>query len=105
MARATKMKVKSSGDGKYEVLCLVRHPMETGLRKDSKTGKVIPAHYIQSMEFSLNGAVFATASLGGGVSANPLVGVEVMGAKAGDKISVNWSDNQGESGTADASVK
>ena len=52
MAFATKIKVKKSADG-HEVLCLVKHPMETGLRKDSKTGEMIPAHYIEIMTFKM----------------------------------------------------
>lgn len=28
---------------------LMNHPMETGLRKDKKTGKMIPAHHIQKV--------------------------------------------------------
>ena len=54
MARLTKMKIKKSGD-KHQVLVLVNHPMETGRRKDSKTGQLVPAHFIKSMEFKHNG--------------------------------------------------
>ena len=103
MAFATKMKVKKGADG-HEVLCLVKHPMETGLRKDSKTGEMIPAHYIEIMTFKLNGNVVADAILGQGVSKNPLIGVGVTGANAGDKITVEWKDNMGETGSAEATV-
>ncbi len=36
--------------GEAKVKCLISHPMETGLRKDKKTGKLIPAHFIQEVE-------------------------------------------------------
>lgn len=104
MAFATKMKVKTGADG-HEVLCLVKHPMETGLRKDKKTGELVPAHYIEIMTFKLNGTTVAEAILGQGVSKNPLIGISVKGAKAGDKISVEWNDNMGEAGSAEAAVK
>jgi len=101
--RLTKMKLKTTG-AETEVLVLVNHPMETGTRKDKKTGQNVPAHFIQKMTFSHNGKVVAEANLGVGVSKNPLIGIQVAGAKAGDKISVNWSDNKGESGSAEATV-
>ena len=101
--RLTKMKIKTAGD-KSQVLVLVNHPMETGTRKDKKTGQLVPAHFIQKMTFSHNGKVVAEANLSQGVSKNPLIGIELAGAKAGDKVSVKWSDNKGESGSAEASV-
>jgi len=104
MAFVTKMKIKKGGDG-HDVLCLVKHPMETGLRKDKKTGKVIPAHFIEVMAFQLNGTTVAEALLGQGVSMNPLIGINVIGAKSGDKITVSWNDNMGEAGAAEATVK
>lgn len=104
MARLTKMKIKQVGD-KHQVLVLVNHPMETGRRKDSKTGELIPAHFIQTMEFMHNGKAVAEAVMGSGVSKNPLIGIELKGAKAGDKVAVSWKDNKGESGTAETAVK
>jgi len=98
------MKIKQSGDG-HDVLCLVKHPMETGQRKDAKTGELIPAHFIEIITFQLNGNTVAEAILGQGVSKDPLIGISVKGAKAGDMVSVAWRDNQGESGGAEAAVK
>ena len=72
---ATKMKIKKSKDGGYQVLVLAKHPMETGLRKDKKTGKKIPKHFIKTMKFLLNGTPVAQANLAQGVSKNPLKGV------------------------------
>ena len=36
-------------NGVTTVRSLMLHPMETGLRKDKKTGKAMPAHYIQEV--------------------------------------------------------
>ena len=104
MAFATKMKLRNIGDG-HDVLCLVKHPMETGLRKDKKTGETIPAHYIETMAFTLNGNTVAEAVLGQGVSKDPLTGIHITGAKAGDTVAVTWSDNKGESGGTETTVK
>jgi sulfur-oxidizing protein SoxZ len=103
MARLTKMKTRTRG-ATTEVLVLVNHPMETGNRKDKKTKKKIPAHFIQKMTFEQNGKVVAEANLGPAVSKNPLTAIEIKGAKAGDKLKVSWSDNKGESGSAEATV-
>ena len=46
----------------------------------------------------------ATASLGIGVSENPLLGFRSKTAKNGDKIKVTWKDNNGETGTVEAKV-
>ncbi len=102
--RLTKVKVKKLGD-KHQVLVLINHPMETGQRKDSKTGEKVPAHYIESITFEHNGSKIAEAILGTGVSKNPLTGIEVDGAKPGDTIKVSWTDNKGESGGAEATVQ
>ncbi len=101
---ATKMKIKAEGD-RHVVLCLASHPMETGLRKDSKTGELVPAHYIDRMEFAHNGKVVAQANLGTAVSKNPLIGIALSGAKSGDTVSVSWTDNKGETGGTEAKVK
>jgi sulfur-oxidizing protein SoxZ len=102
---STKMKIKKSAEGGYEVMVLAKHPMETGLRKDSKTGEKIPAHFIKTMVFALNGTPVAQADLGTGVSTNPLISVTLGDAKPGDTVGVSWTDNKGEAGSAEAAVK
>lgn len=101
---ATKIKARMKGDV-TEILVLAQHPMETGLRTDKKTKQKIPAHFIQKMTFAVNGKEVADVSMGTGVSKNPLVGVQVKGMKSGDKIKVAWTDNKGETGGAETTVK
>jgi sulfur-oxidizing protein SoxZ len=101
--RATKIRTKTQ-NGVTDVLVLVSHPMETGQRTDPKTMEKIPPHFIQKMTFMLNGKEVASASLGTAISSDPLIGIKIKGAKAGDKIKVNWSDNMGESGSSEAVV-
>jgi len=103
MARETKIRTRTQ-EGAVEVLVLVTHPMETGMRKDKASGAVIPAHFIQELSIELNGKPMANASLGIGVSENPLLGFRSKTAKNGDKIKVTWKDNKGETGTAEAKV-
>ena len=103
MARDIRIKTRTSGSS-TEILAMVNHPMETGQRKDKKTGKKIPAHYIEKVNIELNGKLVASANLGAAVSKRPMIGIRVKGAKAGDTVKVSWRDNQKESGTQTASV-
>ncbi len=100
----TKMKIKTGSDGGYDVLVLAKHPMETGNRKDQKTGETIPAHFIQTMVFSVNGTEVAQANLNQGISANPLVGINIKNANPGDTVTVSWTDNKGESDSAESTI-
>ena len=100
---ATKIKARKKGNV-YEILVLAQHPMETWTRNDKKTKKVIPAHYIQTLDFTVNGNAVASVGMGTGVSKNPLVGIRTA-AKSGDKVKVSWKDNKGETGGAESTIK
>jgi len=102
MADPMRIRAQASGD-KATVRVLMSHEMESGQRKDS-AGKVVPAWFIQDVTASLNGKVVMTAEWGPAVSKNPFLQFVVKGAKAGDKISVNWKDNKGDSRTDEATV-
>ena len=60
MAGNIKIKAKAEG-GETTVRALMTHPMETGLRKDKKTGEVIPAHFITEVTCKWKGKVVMTA--------------------------------------------
>ena len=99
------MKIRASLSGDVvEVKALMNHVMETGLRKDAKTGEVVPAHHITNVTAALNGKVVLDAQWGGGISKNPYLAFKVKGAKAGDKVSISTVDNKGEKDTAEASI-
>lgn len=100
-----KMKVRTrSQDGAVEVLVLITHPMETGMRTDKKTNQKIPAHFIQRITLEHNGKVVLLADTGVGISEDPLLGFRLKNAKKGDKVKIGWSDNKGESGSAETVV-
>lgn len=99
------MKIRASMKGDAaEVKCLMNHPMETGLRKDPKTGQVVPAHHITNVVATVGGKTVLDAQWGGGISKNPYLAFRVKGAKAGDKVTVSWEDNKGTKESADATV-
>jgi sulfur-oxidizing protein SoxZ len=97
-----RIRAQAAGD-KATVRVLMAHEMETGQRKDAE-GKVIPAWFIQEVTASLNGKQILVAEWGPAVSKNPFLQFAVKGAKAGDKLSVSWKDNRGETRTDEATV-
>ena len=99
-----KVRAKLKGD-EATVKCLISHPMETGLRKDKKTGKKIPAHFIQEVKCDHNGSTVVTANWGGAVSKNPYLSFAFSGAKAGDAVKISWVDNTGKSDSTETKVK
>ena len=66
-----KPKKFKSGDI-VKVNFMVMHPMETGMRKDKKTGKVVPADYISEVKFFYNDTPFTTMQVWESVSTNPV---------------------------------
>ena len=98
-----KIRAKDKG-GVTTVKCLISHPMETGLRKDKKTGKKIPAHFIQEVTAKHGAKTVMTALWGGGVSKNPYLSFKFKGGAKGDTITIAWKDNQGKSDSAEAKI-
>jgi len=78
------------------VRVLIKHPMETGMRKDKGSGKVIPANYIQTLSIAHKGQVVVNASCGIAVSKDPFFFFKVKGVVAGDAIKISWLDNKGK---------
>lgn len=81
----------------FEIKVLMQHEMETGLRKDERTGATIPAHFIQLVEVALNGKPVMAMQWGVAISQNPYLGFRLKGAKSGDLVTVKATDNLGES--------
>jgi sulfur-oxidizing protein SoxZ len=104
MAKSIRIRAQAKG-GATTVKALMSHPMETGNRKNKKTGKKIPAHFIQEVNCSHNGSNVVTALWGPAISKNPYLSFKFNGGEAGDPIEITWVDNQGnsESGTAEIS--
>jgi sulfur-oxidizing protein SoxZ len=99
-----KIRAKIKGD-ETTVKALMNHPMETGLRKDKKTGKPIPAHFINEVIAKSGGNTVMTAYWSGAISKNPYISFKFTGGKKGDDVEISWTDNQGGSDTASAKIK
>ncbi len=102
MADPMRIRAQASG-GKATVRVLMSHEMESGQRRDS-AGKLVPAWFIQDVSVSLNGKPVLSAEWGPAVSKNPFLQFNIKGAKAGDKVSITWKDNKGDSRTDEATV-
>jgi sulfur-oxidizing protein SoxZ len=102
MADPMRIRAQAAGD-KTTVRVLMSHEMETGQRKDA-AGKTIPAWFIQEVTAQLNGKPVLSAQWGPAVSKNPFMQFTLKGAKAGDKVTINWKDNRGDTRTDEATV-
>ncbi len=98
-----RIRAKMKGDV-AEVKTLMSHPMETGFRKNKKTGKKIPPHFIKEVICEHKGNKILVASWGVAISKNPYLSFKFKGAAKGDTITISWNDNKGENATADAKV-
>ena len=98
-----KLRAKTKGDH-TEIKAIITHPMETGRRKDKATGEKVPAHFIQEVIIESEGKTILTADWSGSISKNPYIGFRYKGTK-GATIKVTWTDNKGETDTAETTIK
>lgn len=102
--KSIRIRAKAKGN-LTEVKTLISHTMETGLRKNKKTGKKIPAHFIQEVNCEHNGKKVMTAEWSVAVSKNPYLAFKFTGGKKGDEVKISWVDNKGDSDSASAKIK
>lgn len=98
-----RIRAKMKGDV-TEIKALMSHPMETGLRKNKKTGKKIPAHFIKEVTCEHKGKNVMVASWGVAVSKNPYLSFKFKGGAKGETIKVSWSDNKDGKASAEAKI-
>ena len=97
-----KIRVKEK-DGQIWLRALIKHPMETGLRKDKKSGTNIPAHYIDELIVEANGETVFSADWSASISQNPYLFIKFTGS-SGDKVRLTWKDNTGKSDSIEKTV-
>lgn len=95
MSEPIKIRATLQGDT-ADIRILMQHPMETGQRKDPASGKVVPAHFIQTFLVSVNGKPLIEGQTNTSVSKNPMLAFKARGLKVGDKLVVSWRDSKGE---------
>ena len=83
----------------FQVKCLVSHKMETGQRKDKKTGETIPRMIINKFVATYNGKEVFTADWHPAISANPYMSF-YMKAEESSELVLTWTDDSGKTVTA-----
>lgn len=107
MSRKSMIKIKPKKPKVGEIAkvsLMVMHPMHTGLGKDKKTKKPIPAHFIDEIDFQWDGKSFTKIKGWETISANPFYEVKFKVPGKG-KLSATFTDNQGEKITKKKKVK
>lgn len=81
------------------VKLLVKHNMETGI------GGKNPAKYINHLTVKHGDKLVYDMYPTGAISKNPYIKFAFKGAKAGDKITIEWMDNTGETEKVEEELK
>ena len=97
------MRVRATeSGGVVDVKVLMKHDMESGLRKDA-AGKTVPAWFIKTLNVKAQGKDVLNAEFGTAVSKDPFLNFKYKGAK-GDKVVVSWVDSKGDTRTDETTV-
>ena len=73
---------------------LISHPMETGQRKDKKTGELIPRKIINNFKVTFNGETVVDFVMQPAISANPYFEFDMKVPEAGT-VRFEWTDDDG----------
>lgn len=104
MAGIMKVKAKAK-KGMTNVKMMAKHIMESGQRKDKKTGELIPAMFLQEITVQHGGKTVFSGNLGTAVSKNPYLAFKFEGGAKGEELTINWVENTGKTGTETAAIK
>ena len=78
---------------------LISHKMETGNRKNKKTGKLIPRKIINSFVAKFNGKEVFRAKMHPSISANPYMAFYAKVPSSGE-FEFTWTEDTGKTWTA-----
>ena len=78
-----------------QIKTLISHKMETGQRKDKKTGEIIPRMIINKFVCTFNGKEVFSADWHGAISANPYMSFYTVATESGE-LEFTWVDDLGE---------
>lgn len=89
-----KVPKKAAAGEAITIKTLISHPMESGFRKDKKTGEPIPRKIINKFVASFNGEEVISVDLDPAISANPYFEFSFMPPQTGE-IHFAWTDDDG----------
>jgi len=89
-----KIRIGEDRNGEQIFKTIIAHPMETGYRRDKRSGGYIPADYIEDFRVSVDGEPFIELVLGENVSKNPYLSFTFTKPLIeNQKMEVYWQDN------------
>ena len=103
MTNTIKMRVTREGNT-AKIKALIKHPMETGRRKNSKTGSLVPEHFIQEVTCQHNQTIVLDATWGIAISSNPYLSFIIENISEGDNVYLSWKDNKGQSDSTSRTI-
>ena len=86
-------KSASAGDV-VTIKTLISHKMESGQRKDKKSGEMIPRKIINAFKADFNGKTVFSAALEPAISANPYIQFTTRVMESGE-FHFTWTDDDG----------
>ena len=93
-----KLRVKAPKEAKrgeiVEIMTLISHPMDTGLRKD-QDGILIPRKIINKFICIYNGDIVFKTNMHEAISANPLIQFNFIAKKSGT-LELIWHEDGGQ---------
>ncbi len=108
MATTVRPRVKVPAQAKageaFTIKTLINHPMESGQRKDKKTGQKIPREIINRFTCDFNGKNVIDMKLEPAVSANPYIEFEAK-VDASGEFTFTWHDDNGAVYSTKNSIK
>jgi sulfur-oxidizing protein SoxZ len=98
------MRVRAVQNGEWtEVRILMKHVMLSRLTWDS-AGKLVLAHFIQTVRGTCNGRQVLHVNFGGSVARDPYFSFRFKGGKPGDKVVISWVDTENDTRTDEAVI-
>jgi sulfur-oxidizing protein SoxZ len=96
---------KSAAKGEIiEIKTLISHTMESGQRKDKKTGEPIPRKIINKFECDFDGKPVFSSDWHPAISANPYMAFRFRADKSGT-FAFKWTDDDGSVYAKEAKLK
>ena len=92
--RRVKVPITARRGESFVVKTLAEHPMETGRRRHSETGELVPLSLIERLECRYNGDLVFYSDWFTGVSPNPYLTFKVKAKETGT-IEITWIENSG----------
>ncbi|MGB0411349.1 MAG: thiosulfate oxidation carrier complex protein SoxZ [Pikeienuella sp.] len=89
-----KVPKKASAGDVVTIKSLISHPMESGQRKDKKTGELIPRKIINKFTAAFNGEQVIAVTVEPAVSANPYFQFDMKVPESGT-VRFEWTDDDG----------